>query len=395
MATDVLLISEARIATVQLLEQLLDFLADTTPLTTRSRLLTEVVPEDFVSGTFPLIVRSCNSDALSLTRALRKHGVDYGFYLDDNFWLLDPTTELGKYYSSRPHRQQLDEIVREASIVIAATPLLMEYVRPKNPRVIQLDSFFDFSLIPEVPRSVAGTRIRCGFAASAGRIQDLLPIVGEVVDVLNENESFDFEIIGVDPSEGPQHPRISYYPYQPSYREYVDFQRSRRWDFGLAPLGDAPSNLYKTDNKFREYAAHGIAGIYQEAAPYQLVRDGETGLLAGGARSWGDAIRQYISDPDLRARVRSSARSDAERRCALENVAGQWQHFFESAPALELTPNDHQRLNRTLRQRASRAARFGMRLRLLSIYGWSRVRQDGLVPTVGRTLRYLRRRADR
>src|SRR5664279_4489243 len=100
MATDVLMIAEHRTATVSLLEQLLAHLEATTSLTTRTRLLHELRAADFTPGTFPLVVRSCNPSASRLAKTLRRHGVAYGFYLDDNFWLLDPETAIGRHYAA-------------------------------------------------------------------------------------------------------------------------------------------------------------------------------------------------------------------------------------------------------------------------------------------------------
>lgn len=388
MTTDVLLISEARIATVQLLERVLAHLARTTDLTTRSRLLDELRPDDITAQTYPLLVRTIHPDAYALTRTFRRTGVGYGFYLDDNFWLLDPATEIGRHYAAPARRRILEAVVRHASTVIASTPLLQSYLATRNPNVIQLDSFFDFTLIPRLPAAPSGRRrLRGGFAASADRVQDLRPVIGDVIGVLDEHDDVEFEFIGVDDDELPDHPRIRTFPYRTSYRDYIEFQRSRRWDFGLAPLGTAASNLYKTDNKFREYAAQGIPGIYEDAPPYASVRDGATGLLAGTSRTWKDAIHLYVTDPALRARVRREARADAEARSALETVAPQWQRFFEQAPPL--TDRQVRQVRAAIRRRSTFVARTARRIRALTSYGREQLSETGIGPTAARTTRFL------
>ena len=47
----------------------------------------------------------------------------------------------------------------------------------------------------------------------------------------------------LDDDTVPEHPRIRWFPYQESYADYVAFQQSREWDFGLAPLGAAVDGL--------------------------------------------------------------------------------------------------------------------------------------------------------
>ena len=50
------------------------------------------------------------------------------------------------------------------------------------------------------------------------------------------------------------------------------------WAIGLAPLRDSAENRAKTNNKYREYAALGIPGIYSDMPVYaSSVRHGETG----------------------------------------------------------------------------------------------------------------------
>jgi hypothetical protein len=392
MAREILLIVEARIATVELIEQVLAYLSETTSLRTRTRLLTEVGPEDLTAETYPLLVRSVAPLAMRLTTALRHSGVDYGFYLDDNFWLLDPETEIGLHYRSPQVRRRLEAIVRGASPVIAATPLLHDYLLPKNEHVIQLDSFFDFALAASMPRRSARRMVRGGFAASTQRGGDLRSVIDDVLTVLEEHENVEFEIIGARDSAIPKHPRITWFPYRSSYQEYVSFQRSRNWDFGLAPLGGAASNLYKTDNKYREYAAQGVPGIYQDAAPYAAVRDGETGLIAGGSRSWREAMELLVGDAELRDRIRINARADAERRHSLANVAPQWSAFFEAAPEIGGDAARLERLRREIAPSPTAGARAVLRARLLWEYGLTSIAHRGVFATGARTVRFLAKR---
>jgi len=387
LAGEVLLIVEARIATVELIEQLLAYLSETTPLRSRTVLLTELRPDDFAAGTFPLLVRTVDPLAMRVTSALRRARVPYGFYLDDNFWLLDPEAEIGRHYSVPQVRKRLEAIVRGASPLIASTPLLRDFLRAKNENVIQLDSFFDFGFAPTMPRRPARRALRGGFAASIQRGPDLRNVIDDVLTVLEAHDDVEFEIIGARDDTLPSHPRMRWFPYTHSYEEYIAFQRSRAWDFGLAPLGAAASNRYKTDNKYREYAALGVVGIYQDAAPYAGVRDGETGLIAGGTRSWREAIELLIADPALRERIRTEARADAERRRGLPGVAPQWGAFFESVPGIDASRVE--RVRHEVAPPPSVRARAVLRMQLLWEYGMTSVADVGVRTTAIKTLRFL------
>jgi hypothetical protein len=390
LAREVLLIIEGRIATVELIEQVLAYLSETTPLRTRTVQLTELSPEDFTADTFPLLVRTVDPLAMRLTAALRRARVPYGFYLDDNFWLLDPESKIGRHYRVPQVRKRLEAIVRGASPLIASTPLLRDFLRTKNENVIQLDSFFDFSFAAAMPRRPARRALRGGFAASIQRGPDLRIVMDEVLMVLEAHDDLEFEIIGARDDSIPSHPRMRWFPYTHSYEEYIAFQRSRGWDFGLAPLGAAASNQYKTDNKYREYAALGVPGIYQDAAPYAGVRDGETGLIAGGTRSWREAMEMLIGDPALRQRIRNDARVDAEKRRGLSNVAPQWGAFFETVPGIDASHLD--RVRREVAPPTSAGARAVLRMQLLWEYGLTSIADVGVRLTAVKIARFLAKR---
>lgn len=336
MVLEILLIGEARIPSFRLLEQVLGQVALTTGDHVLSRTIDEVVPEDFTSRTLPLLVRTDTIPAWRLGRLLHGLGGRYWYYLDDNFWELAVDNEIGRYYSHPDVRQRVDEVVRDADRVLASTPALREYLERLGARATQVEAFFDLSLVPLLPDvRPTGSSIRCGFATSADRVADLLPVLPEIVAALDAHPRLEFELIAPTIAELPDHPRMRRFPVLPNYESYIGFQLERQWDFAIAPLSSSASNRYKSDNKYREYGALGIPGIYQESLPYASVEDGRTGLLVGESRrSWRDAIELYIADPALRAMIRRNAREDVERRRSIDAVRSAWTAELRNAPQL-------------------------------------------------------------
>src|SRR5690606_23668458 len=107
---------------------------------------------------------------------------------DDNFWKLDPSTAIGKYYRSRAVQKRLTFVLSNAHLVIASTPLLAEYVRRYNQQVVQLDAAHNFSAVPSLPATEEMKEtVRFGFAASAYRGVDLDPLLPEILKLLDAN----------------------------------------------------------------------------------------------------------------------------------------------------------------------------------------------------------------
>jgi tetratricopeptide (TPR) repeat protein len=79
-------------------------------------------------------------------------------------------------------------------------------------------------------------------------------------------------------------------------------------DIGLAPLLPSDYNRGRSDVKFLEYAASGVAGIYADLEPYRdSVRHGETGLLYRTGDELIACLDRLASDAALRRRIRTQA----------------------------------------------------------------------------------------
>jgi len=127
--------------------------------------------------------------------------------------------------------------------------------------------------------------------------------------------------------------RIRFFEHTNSYTDFIRFQASRNWAIGLAPLCDNSANRAKTNNKYREYGACRIAGIYSDMPPYQgCVEDGLTGLLAGpSSEAWLSAILRLALQPDERYRIAGQAESDVREKYCVTAIASAWGNCIREA----------------------------------------------------------------
>jgi hypothetical protein len=125
---------------------------------------------------------------------------------------------------------------------------------------------------------------------------------------------------------------VAYVPHVANYPDFIKLKASHQLDIGLAPMADSAANLYKTNNKYREYGALKLAGIYTNTSPYmECVVDGETGLLVShSVEAWYDALEKLVLDGELRARIADAAYEDVKTNYAQTVVAEQWRTFLES-----------------------------------------------------------------
>lgn len=325
---DILMVIEGEIATTHLIEHLLSACLRH-GIVYRKKLLSELLISDIHRSTIPLFVR-CGDPSLRLWIERLQHAKHpYLYYIDDNFWKIEGDTPLALYYQHPLIRHSLETAVAHAYKVLTNSDLLAEFLRQHNRAVEVLPSFFDFSLLQHPPRRKLD-EIRVGFAGSSSREQDLEIIKPIIQPILDSIPNVVFEFIGVLPSDFKPDDRVRFFPHTSNYENFIHFKEERQWSIGLAPLIDSYSNRCKTNNKYREYSACRIAGIYSDMPPYQqAVTHGETGLLVEHtADAWISAIHQLISDIPLREKIAKQAYDNTLERHCVTHVSIIWAEQF-------------------------------------------------------------------
>jgi glycosyltransferase involved in cell wall biosynthesis len=328
LSVDVLMIIEAEFATTHLVELMLKACA-AHGITYRKRLLSELDAEDFAEGSVPLFIRCGDPSLLGWIRLLVEAERRYLFYLDDNFWRIEGNSPLAHYYRHPAVRHALNEAVGHAHTVLVHSAELAQFLKRFGRAIEILPAFFNFHLIEDV-KPEPSEEIRIGFAGSLLRVADLEIVRPIVAPLLDAHPRIVFEFAGVMPRDMAAGERLRFFPNVPDYDAYIRFQAARGWAIGLAPLLDTEANRCKTDNKYREYGACRIAGVYSAIAPYrQSVRDGKTGLLLGDSPSeWRAAVEDLITNSERRSRLGKGAYQDVYTRYRIETVAPQWADLF-------------------------------------------------------------------
>ena len=99
------------------------------------------------------------------------------------------------------------------------------------------------------------------------------------------------------------------------------------WDIRIAPLEENAFTVCKSDVKFLDYSALGIAGIYSSIEPYNnTVVNNVTGLLADNTiKSWEGCIEELIININLRKSICKNARGYLMNNRILEKKSSLWE----------------------------------------------------------------------
>ncbi|RUX96609.1 glycosyltransferase family 1 protein [Mesorhizobium sp. M7D.F.Ca.US.004.01.2.1] len=326
---NILMVIEAEIATTHLLEQIMKA-CGVHGVGHRVQLLGKLQIGDITPDTIPMFVRCADPLVLPWAQLLVDANRSYAYYIDDNFWRIVGHTPLATYYRHPIIRKSLEFAISHADAVIVNSSELCRFVSSFNARTAVLPTFFDFSLIDGVQPS-STDEIRIGFAGSPSRIDDL-DLISPVIElILEKYPKTIFEFAGVLPKGVSIGPRVRFFPHTGDYNAYIKFQATRNWAIGLAPLMDHEANRSKTDNKYREYGACHVAGIYSNIPPYSdVVENSVCGLLVDGAQSsWFDALAALIERPDKRTILANNAFEHVRARYDVSHVSHDWARFFK------------------------------------------------------------------
>ena len=291
-------------------------------------------PRDVHGADLVVFCRNVRPDRAELLRAAIAAGVPVLYDLDDNFFELSPDSASGRDFAQPEQLAMLTEYLSAASLVRVYSRPLLARARLLNSRVEMVASAVDLRQVrrpadrhprpgvpctPAAPLPAPGGPVKLIYATSRlddslGRI--FLPALRRLLDEEGPRVEAHFW--------GPRPPAdlaaVRHHAIVHDYDRFLRRFSAAGFEIGLAPLADDVFHRSKTNTKFREYGACGVAGVYSDVEVYSdCVRHGETGLLvANDTEAWYGALRQLVEDADLRKKIQQQARVEVEKHYAQE-----------------------------------------------------------------------------
>lgn len=278
-----------------------------------------------------VLCRSIRPEALHIIELVQRHHKRLVYDIDDNFFELSVSTALGRYHRNPVHLYVVTELIRHADAVRVYSRPMERIAKDLNSHTYLLRSYFDFSLIHGVlPQK--HEKIRIVYATSRGRADSLAQICMPAVArfLVRHSQDVEFYSFGQIPAILKGFPNVYKLKYIHNYGKYLKKFASMGFDIGLAPLLDDNFHNSKTNNKFREYGAMEVCGIYSESQLYRdCVVNGENGLLVNNTvEAWYEALCALVEDTALRKRIRENAKASVLKNYSMENTLVDWKSIL-------------------------------------------------------------------
>jgi ADP-heptose:LPS heptosyltransferase/GT2 family glycosyltransferase len=219
----------------------------------------------------------------------------------------------------------LETMLGQADWVVCATRELANRVRMHNARLSILPTLVDFDVVQRsIPEPQSTVRIGVVVGGDTGTDRQLLEnLLMQAVD--RYGNQVRFVIIGDSAWLTSELRNLEVKPLPEAYTDYIDTLQAASLDIALDPLSADDCNRARSNIRWLEYSALGLAGVYSEAPPYACVEHEVTGLkVRGEADAWLEAIDELISQPEKRREIAATAQAVVRREYSLERKAGMY-----------------------------------------------------------------------
>lgn len=292
----------------------------------------ELAPHLVEQADILLFQRNTNPRLVPIFEYAKNAGKKVIYECDDNLLLIPKDMEIiGSYYDQPEVRETFKKLLGLADVVTTTTEFLASSFRSFNASVTVLPNCVDLQLIGAKKEKASNDQVVIGYAGTVTHNSDFIEVWPALKRLWQEyGERIKFEFFGLVPEELKELPNLSHQAYSDDYLGFLQRLNSAGWDLALAPLENKPLNLGKTDNKFREYGACRIPGVYSDMPVYSgSIRQGETGILVSHTSGdWYQGIRSLVEDGELRKKIANKAHWYVREKYSVKKSAKAWLNLF-------------------------------------------------------------------
>lgn len=277
-----------------------------------------------------IFFRTVDPEAYKCLEMAREMGKKTVYVIDDHFLALSPASELGKYYQDSTKRTTYVKFLKNVHIVKVASGFFANHLKTHfNPnKIVYFPGSVDFSVFSGLEKKKENAdKIVIGYEGGKKQVA-FEPVSKALMKIIRKyGDKIRIEFFGNAPEELKGKPQVFFDQRNEEYKSFLKRLYQSKWDIGLAPLERSLMHDCKSNNKFREYAACSIPGIYSSAPPYMdWVKNKETGLLVSGTvDGWYSAMVELIEQPELRKKIVENAGKKAKENFSVDLCAERWR----------------------------------------------------------------------
>lgn len=239
-----------------------------------------------------------------------KMGTPFIYEVDDLLMEIPPNNP-NREFAMQCRPFVLDVMQKAAAITVSTEALKAELLR-WNPNIYVLPNLIDERLWSQTQQPHAGPVV-IGFTGTSTHGDDLRLIEDAFIQIsAKHGQGVAFQFMGCVTDRLARLPGAKVAEFTPDYESFARALQTTPMDVAVVSLEDNLFNRCKSNIKWLEYSACGIAGVYSDLPPYNsCIRHGQTGLLVGNrVQDWLQAIDTLVTNASLRRAIAQQARQE-------------------------------------------------------------------------------------
>lgn len=277
-----------------------------------------------------IFFRTVQHEAYKYLEMAHEMGKKTVYVIDDHFLAMSPDSDIGRYYHESSRRKTYVKFLKNAQIVKVASSFFARHLEThfQPNKIVYFPGSVDFSIISGLKKKKkTENQIIIGYEGGRKPVA-FEPVIKALDEILRKyGDKIRIEFCGYAPDELVNKSQVHTEPYDENYKKFLKRLYRSSWDIGLAPLERTLLHDCKSNNKFREYSACRIPGIYTSSPAYEeWVQNKESGLIASEtSEDWYEAIVELIEQPELRQNIAEHAEKIAWENFSIEACAECWR----------------------------------------------------------------------
>lgn len=226
--------------------------------------------------------------------------------------------------------------LEHADLVTTSTHRLAEIFSDYRDKTLVVPNVLDMRLWQEVVDRLRqkrrmrppGRPVRIGYFGTPTHYEDMRIVEGPMRELKERfGDRIEIQVIGAFQNAPPLFGRRIGLPKNNLYPNFVTWlSHVVDWDIGIIPLKADRFNLAKSNLKFLEYAATGVATVCSDNEEYRRVaRHEENCLLVNNIDAdWLEAIIRLVEDAELRERLATKAQEELLEKYTVQANVGRY-----------------------------------------------------------------------
>lgn len=268
-----------------------------------------------------------------LKRIIGNSKVKIVYEIDDNLINLYPAHPFYELYNSK--RDYYIDYLKNSDLITVTTNSLREDFYKYNSKIAILPNFIDTSIWGnnnEIKK--VNKKIKILFSGSKTHLNDLMIIQEAIINIYSKyKEQVEFLFWGdITEKIEKQCKVIKVSKYFNKYSDYAEHLKSLDIDIGLIPLKKNKFNTSKSNIKWLDYSAAGIASILSDVEAYNssVINEINGILVKNDTSSWVEAIEDLIINSRKRERIAENAREVVLSQHSIQKNSAKWYLYYKS-----------------------------------------------------------------